>query len=406
MKIEPKKLTAFFLSSAVLAGCIFLLSQIPEESNRNSTEPVISQKQASEKKTESSENNKKTEDFTCAVWIPYMSLDLAGTDRSENSARERLSEIFDTVQAKGADTVFLHVRPFCDATYDSSIFPVSHILSGEQGKEVNYDFLKMACDMAKEKGIHLHAWINPLRVSLDKVPDKLSEDNPYIKWKNDNDSTNDRYTFQSGKHIYLNPAYPQVRKLIADGVREIVRNYDVDGIVIDDYFYPENDMKCDEYEYNLYSRSAGETYLSQKNWRKENINTLISTLYSAVHYEKKNCVFGISPQCNVENNEKIGADVKTWGSTSGYADYISPQIYVSENHPVLPFDKSADEWRKIVCNPDIRLYISLALYKENTDADNGTWLLKDDNISSQIEYVKKIGANGYVLYSYEDLKSE
>ena len=406
MKTYWKKITAIMMSSAILAGCVYILSLLPDTKEEEKLSPEQSV-------TINNQNSKgiKTDklpvvsssSFTAGVWVPYMSLDLKGTDRSEETARNRLTEIFDRISQVGADTVFLHVRPFGDALYQSELFPASHLLSGEQGKKVNYDFLKIACELARERKLHIHAWINPLRISLDNIPSRLSEDNYYTQWKNDKDKSNDRYTISSGKSIIYNPAYTEVRKLITDGIREIVRNYDIDGIVIDDYFYPEDDMKCDLYEYNLYSKEAGETYLSQKNWRKENINSLLCSMYSAVHYEKKDCVFGISPQCNTENDEKIGADIHAWGEIAGYADYLSPQIYVSENHPTLPFQKSADQWKQIVSNKNIKLYISLALYKEGTDADNGTWLEKENNIESQISYTKAIGADGYVIYSYEDL---
>ena len=336
--------------------------------------------------------------FIKGYWIPYMSLDLSGTDRSKKAARERLSSLFDKMKQEGADTAFLQVRPFCDALYKSKLFPVSHVLSGKQGKDVSYDFLSIAVSLAHDRGIKLHAWINPLRISTDKTPSVLSDSNPYKKWQNDDDEQNDRYYFKSGKTIYLNPSYPQVRRLIVDGVREIVKNYKVDGIVIDDYFYPENDMDCDSEEYESYSNSAGLTYLSQKNWRKGNINSLISSMYSAVHYERKDCVFGISPQCNMENNEKISADVSSWGSIRGYADYISPQIYVSEYHKTAPFEKLLVQWRKHVTCKDVKLYISLALYKDGTDADEGTWLLKKTNIADQTALAKKHNADGVILY--------
>ena len=338
--------------------------------------------------------------FIKGAWIPYMSLDLKGTDRSEKAALDKLSQLFDKVKKDGCNTVLIHVRPFGDALYKSKIFPASHVISGEQGKNVSYDFLSIAVKTAKERGLKIHAWINPLRVCTSSTPQSLSDDNPYVKWQNDNDTDNDRYCFKSGDNVYYDPAYPEVRKLIVDGVREIVRNYDVDGVVIDDYFYPENDMKCDSYEYDMYCKSAGLTYLSQINWRKGNINSLVSSIYSAVHFEKKGCLFGISPQCNMENDEKISADISSWAAVKGYADYISPQIYVSEYHPVLPFEKSLRQWRELVTQSGIKLYISLALYKDGTDADEGTWLKKKTNIPDQIKLCEKYKTDGVILYSY------
>ena len=394
------------MSSAFLAVSVLTFSAFPESpetsvTHRSDASEDIYQPEKND--SVSSEISEKSDGFMKAVWVPFMSLKLSADDNDRSAAEKLLENIFDRVSAAGADTVFLHVRPFCDALYSSSLFPSSHLLSGKQGKKVDYDFLALALSIAKKRNIRIHAWINPLRVSFGKTPSEFSDDNPYIKWKNDNDKSNDRWCFSSSGNIYLNPAYPQVRKLITDGVREIVRNYDVDGVVIDDYFYPADDMNADKKEYDLYAAAAGETYLSQNNWRKQNINSLLSSIYSAVHYERSGCVFGISPQCNMENDEKLAADIRSWGEITGYCDYLSPQTYVSENHPVLPFAKSVEQWKKLVKNSGVRLYISLGLYKEGTDADNGTWLQKDNNIRSQIDLCKKAGTDGYVLYSYEDL---
>jgi len=400
-----KRFLSLVVSVAVLALSIAVIQIKPGDGQDAVNSPDI--KPSDKKHTVAvsfpDEVKKNDRSFVKGVWIPYMSLDMKGTDRSENAAGQRLDEIFEGIKSSGADTAFLHVRPFGDALYKSRIFPSSHVLSGVQGKYPGYDFLSLAAAVAKQKGIHLHAWINPLRISLKNIPEELSDDNPCVKWQNDDDSENDRWTFRSGDVLYYNPAYPAVRKLIADGVRELVRNYDIDGIVIDDYFYPEDDMDCDKHEYDLYCEAAGLTYLSQENWRKGNINSLISSLYSAVHYERSECVFGISPQCNIDNNEKIAADIRTWGRIPGYADYISPQIYVSEKHPTLPFEKSLKQWQSIVTAKDIRLYVSLALYKEGTDADGGTWLLKDTNITDQIGICRKAGTDGVILYSYENM---
>lgn len=399
--ISRKQLTALLLSVLVLAVSVGLISsQSPAVTELS---PVSPPEGKPPEVSSPSQVSAETQSFVKAVWVPFMSLNLAGTDRTEQAARKRLTEIFDKIRSAGADTVFLHVHPFCDALYKSKSFPSSHLLSGQQGKNVNYDFLAIAVTLARQRGLKLHAWMNPLRVSYNQTPSAFAENNPYVKWQNDDDIANDRYTFESNGNIYLNAAYPAVRRLITDEVRELVSHYDIDGVVIDDYFYPPDDMECDRAEYDLYCDAAGETYLSQANWRKGNINTLVSAMYSAVHFTRADCQFGISPQCNLSNNEKISADVVSWGKINGYADYLSPQTYVSQSHPYLPFDSSVDQWRSLVCCPDTRLYISLALYKVGTDADNGTWLLKKDNISSQIDYARKAGADGYALYSYQDI---
>ena len=187
-----------------------------------------------------------------------------------------------------------------------------------------------------------------------------------------------------------------------------MKNYDIDGVQLDDYFYPSEDLDYDKKSYDNYAKSVKSDFIpvSHGEWRKANINMLVEGIYSKIHSLKNNVVFGISPQCNFDNNEKIGADVKVWCSQKWYIDYICPQIYVSNNHPTFPFNTLADRWKATVTNSDIKLYMGLGIYKAGSDADSGTWLLSDDNIKKQIEYTRDINTDGFMLYSYDYLESE
>ena len=341
------------------------------------------------------------------VWLPCMSLVLNEEEQNEKGFRKKISVITDRCRDYGLNTLIVHVRPFGDALYKSKIFPWSHVLSGVQGKDAGFDPLEIILEEAHKKKLAVHAWINPLRISTGQTPPELSTNNPYIKWKNDPDIDINDYAFEYNNGIYYDPSNPEVRKLILDGVREITENYDVDGIHIDDYFYPseETDYDMKNYEAYLNSVPEGSKPLSHGEWRKNNINMLVAGMYDIVHNSEKNLVFGISPQCNFDNNDRISADIKSWCSMSGYVDYICPQIYVSNEHPVFPFKTLADEWRKYV-TADIKLYFGLGLYKAGTDADGGTWLGSDDNIKTQIEYLRKIKVDGFILYSYDYLTEE
>lgn len=343
-----------------------------------------------------------------AVWITYLTLDMEGTDRSEKTFKSKIDDIIKTCKEWKLNTIIIQVRPFGDAVYQSDYFPFSHIISGKQGTTVNYDPLQYIAAAAHKNGLSVHAWVNPFRISTGKTPETLSDNNPYIQWLNDNDKSNDDYTFEYQDGIYYNPAYPEVRKLIIDGITEIVKNYDIDGIQLDDYFYPSDELFYDSRTYQAYTKTVSNksVTLSQQEWRKTNVNTLISGIYDAVHAEKKDVVFGIAPQCNFENNEKIAADVKTWCSTKGYIDYICPQIYVSDNHPTFPFEVLAKQWKDTVTESSISLYFGLGVYKAGTDDDNGTWLTSDDNIKTQIELSRTLNTDGFMLYSYDFLKSE
>lgn len=395
------RFTVFFIIITAAAGatvCYLFARDNSDSSVPQSISSTVSevQKQRDQIINEASEMR--------GVWIPCMSLVLSEEERSENGFRKKFSEIAQRCHDFGLNTLIVHVRPYGDAIYRSEIFPWSHILSGTQGKGVDFDPLEIILEEAHKRGLTVHAWINPLRISTGQTPSKLSEDNPYIKWKNDPDTDVNEFVFEYNGGIYYDPSDPQVRKLILDGVRELTENYDIDGIHIDDYFYPSEETDYDKEKYDSYLNTVPEGCipLSQKEWRKNNINMLVSGMYDIVHNSEKEMVFGISPQCNFENNELISADIKSWCSINGYADYICPQIYVSNDHPVFPFRTLADKWRSFV-TADIKLYFGLGLYKAGTDADSGTWLDSEDNIRTQIEYSRKKNADGFILYSYDYL---
>ena len=332
------------------------------------------------------------------IWIPYMSLTLSESERSENGFHRKIDEIAEKCAEYKINTAIIQVRPFSDAIYPSKIFPYSHIIMGTQGISPDFDCLEYIIKKFHEKHIAVHAWVNPLRISTGQTPIYISEDNPCQKYP----------TFRYKDGLYYDPSYPDVRKLIIDGIAEIAENYDIDGIQLDDYFYPSEDMSYDKNSYDEYTKSVKSDFLpvSQSEWRKANINMLVEGIYSKIHFLKNDIVFGISPQCNFDNNEKIGADVSVWCSQKGYIDYICPQLYVSNDHPTFPFNPLADRWKATVTNGDIRLYFGLGMYKAGTDADSGTWLLSDDNLQKQIEYSRKIHSNGFMLYSYEYLENK
>lgn len=335
-----------------------------------------------------------------AVWIPYLS--------QENIDQAAIDKMVADCLNMGANAIIFHVRPFGDAVYDSDYFPWSHVVRGTQGvgPADGFDPLEYAVEKAHACGMELHAWINPLRIQLanGSLPKAISEDNPYALWRNDDDPANDDWVIDYQKGKFYNPAYPQVRHLLIDGMIELVNGYDIDGIHWDDYFYPAADDSFDDsMAYNAYTEKGGEMTLIQ--WRTENINTLVRDSYSAVKAIDPGCAFGISPQGNIGNCLRIGADVYEWCSTPGYIDYICPQIYWTFDNAVSPFGVRCQQWRDMVTCEDIRLYIGLALYKAAGTSDGGKWQKSDRDIARQIEYLRAqpIDADGFMLYSYRYL---
>lgn len=347
------------------------------------------------------EQNKRSAKEMRGVWVSYIELDMQNeSDKSESAFREKFKDIAITSKNAGFNTLIVQVRPFCDALYKSAYFPYSHILSGEQGVSPNYDALKVMCEICSELDLDIHAWVNPYRISTDSTPQVLSETNPYVI---DNELGEDT---ENG--IFLNPANKMARKLIIDGVTEIVKNYDVDGIQFDDYFYPTQDSEFDDEEYAEYVDTVGAmNCMSVDNWRIANVNTLICDTYRAIHKISNDVDFGISPQGNIDNNAKIYADVKSWCICKGFVDYICPQLYYSLDNPALTFENSLNSWASLDINKNVKLYVGLAGYKANTNSDEGTWLYSDNVLSKEYKIaMQNEKVSGIMLYSYSALEDE
>lgn len=342
------------------------------------------------------------------VWVPYFSLSNGNTSMSEEEFKEHFDEILETAASSGMNTLFVHVRSFCDAMYPSEIFPYSDIFTGSQDIAPDYDPLEYMIEATHNAGLEFHAWINPYRVQSSANDSELNVNSPCYQWLNDNDISNDRNVIEYDGGLYLNPATSGARSLIIDGVREIVNNYDVDGIHLDDYFYMFTESEYDSEEYSKYADSINEnsTALTLMQWRCANVNVLISGIYSAIKNIDENVIFGISPQGNMENDMNMGADIYTWCSERGFIDYIAPQIYYNSENTLLPYEDTVESWQSIITNENTDLYIGLALYKAGGEEDGGTWKSSDDIISKQIEFARSTDSSGFILYSWEYLDNE
>ena len=275
------------------------------------------------------------------VWVSYMELSMENeSSKTQKAFEDKFTEIAQKCRESGFNTLIVQVRPFCDALYKSSYFPWSHILTGTQGENPQYDALQIMCDICKENNLKIHAWINPYRVSSNETPKKLSDNNPYIK--------NSEIGIKTDNGIFLDPSNETAQQLISDGVKEIAENYDVDGIQFDDYFYPTEDESFDKKQYEAYIEKYGkENSMSLDNWRMQNVNTLICKVYRTIKSVDSSVEFGISPQGNIGNNDGLYADVKSWCICKGFADYICPQIYFSLENPALTFEDCLDSWTSL-----------------------------------------------------------
>ena len=337
-------------------------------------------------------------DQLAGVWVPYLSLETP--EHTQEAFEANFKSIAGSAKEKGLNALFVHVRPFCDALYPSELYPWSHVLTGEQGKDPGFDPLAFMVDYTHSLGMEFHAWINPLRVKTAETPSALAKDNPYETLKADNPY----YFMEWEGALYLDPAYPYVRSLIAKGAAEVAEKYPVDGIHFDDYFYPSQDPSLDGEAYQLHVESVSEP-LELMDWRTANINAMVAETYERVKAARPQAKFGISPQGNMDNDAEMGADVAAWCAVPGYVDYICPQLYYGFEHPVLDYGKSLGQWQELYKHEDLELYVGLALYKAG-DADQGEDWLGGDVISRQIEAARAAECSGVVLYSSAYLDAE
>lgn len=342
-------------------------------------------------------------EYRKAVWIAYYELSEFTKGKSEYEFEQKINDEFSKLSSYGFNTVTVQIRPCADAFYLSEYFPSSVYFNGTQGGEMLYDPLEIMCSVAQKYKLNIEAWINPYRVSQDDDYTKLSPDNFAIK--------NKKMTKVLDGKIYFNPAYNKVTDLIVNGVKEIVRNYNISAIHFDDYFYPTQSKNFDKKEYKKYGGD-----LSLTDWRRQNVTNMVKRVYEAIRTVNKGVEFGISPASNIENDKNnLYADVETWVKNR-YVDYICPQVYFGFKNVYQPFMFTVKKWVKLCENTDVDLYIGLPLYKANTKdkyaAENDKSIINEfknnnDIISRQITYISKIDKiKGYYIFSFSQLTSE
>ena len=342
------------------------------------------------------------------VWIScYDHISAAGKSREEY--KTETDRMFRTIAACGLNTAFVHLRAFSDAFYESEIFPYSSYIAGNQGEELLFDPFEVMLESAKVHKISVHGWINPFRISTQTDISLLSEKNPAKKILDGGNKNGEICILENG--IYYNPSCASNHKLILDGVKEIITKYDIDGIHIDDYFYPSADEKTDKIQYSEYKSSGGSLPLYE--WRKINVNAFISALYSAVKAADSTLTVSISPAAEIQKNKtELYADCEQWLAGKGYADLIIPQIYYGFEHEKLAFEPTLSSWSGLARNPEVRLACGIAAYKcGKTDnyagAGTGEWQECSDMLAKQLKVIRSNKSyGGFVVFSYSDLIRE
>ncbi len=335
------------------------------------------------------------------VWLTCYELKSMLAEGTESDFIAETEKMLGECKKQEINTVFMQVRPFADSVYPSDIFPLSDYVMSAEGEAPDFDVLSVFTQLADKADIDVHAWINPYRVSYKTQISELDKD--CIAFK-------DKYkeaVVCTDVGVYLDPCLDESRESVLSGVREILEKYSVSGIHIDDYFYPLTDESFDKKHYSDYLERGGTLELAQ--WRRENVNLLVSSIYSLVHSYGDDLIFSISPAGDIEKNYlSYYADVKLWLREKGYADIIIPQIYYGFEHEKMPFIKTADDWLALERTEGVDILCGLAVYKKGIEdelAGTGSkeWINNSDVIIRQKNYVNNSEYGGYVLFSYKNI---
>ncbi len=353
-----------------------------------------------------------------AVWISFLEYKEKGYTQAK--WQKFVNKTLDDCKAKGFNTVVMHVRPFSDAIYPSQYYPWSRYASGKIGKNPGFDPLAYAVTAAHKRGLAFHAWINPYRVTKDTTKTSaLAKGSKIYKWATSKKASKRRNVLKFNGQLYLNPASKEVRNLVTNGVMEIVKRYNVDGIHFDDYFYPNLGTgyrkNFDAKEYKAYVKRCKKKGISASSivtWRRNNVSKLLKQIHTKIGKIDKDCVFGISPAGNLTNlyaKTNYYADVKKWMASDKYIDYICPQIYWSFKQSICPYQQTVDKWCAIQRHPNVKIYIGIAGYRAGISAREAravtdpSWSKSNTILKRQVQYLRNKNCNGFFLFSYQDL---
>lgn len=374
-------------------------------SSSSSKSSSVSSVSSSQSSQQQNSGGASSLDEVRAVWISYLEYQSILTGKTKKQFSSSIDTMFSKLAADGFNTVYVHARSHSDAIYDSDIFPWSVYCAGTEGTSPGFDPLEIMVEKAHSNGLKIEAWINPYRIKGTDDTSKISSGSPAYSWLG-----TEKVKVISKTGIFYNPADDEVIELIVDGVEEIVRNYDVDGIHFDDYFYPTTAESFDSSYYSAYKNSGGKLGLAA--WRRKNVNKLVSEVYSAIKSIDSDCLFGISPSGNMSTNyDTLYCDVYTWVSSSGYVDYICPQIYWGFNHKTSPYLDILDTFDKMITSSKVKLIVGLASYKAgvaDTYAGDGKneWVNNNDIISREVVAARNSdNYGGFALYRYDSVYS-
>lgn len=347
-----------------------------------------------------------------SVWMATVwALDWPSSTSSTTAQKNEMVKYLDVLQKNNFNAVYFQVRTMSDAFYKSSYEPWSSYLTGTRGKDPGWDPLAFVVEECHKRGMECHAWVNPYRFSTGS------------NWSTAQDQALKSagmllaYTKSDGKTTtILNPGLESVRKRIVDVCKEIISNYDVDGLVFDDYFYPEGiPVTSSAGDYDLWQESGAS--MTFGDWRRNNVNQMVADVYKMVQHQKPYVRFGISPagaactsaavaakhgidRCPVASDwqyDGIFSDPVAW-LEAGTIDYISPQLYWKTNHKTNPFGPMTKWWSYVAKHFGRHHYASHSISFLNSSNTTSDW----EEIGKQVQFSRDYTENeapGAVFYS-------
>ncbi|AFJ47036.1 glycoside hydrolase family 10 protein [Shimwellia blattae] len=320
-------------------------------------------------------------------WPPADSASISDTALRIRVQQQSLIARLEQLKSLGINTVFFQVKPDGSALWASKILPWSELMTGHLGRDPGFDPLRFILDEAHKRGIKVHAWFNPYRVTVNTLPATIaamsatrgqSPSSVYLQ--------HPEWIRTAAGRFVLDPGIPAVRDWITSIVTEVTDNYPVDGVQFDDYFYTESSGAVLDDNQTFWQ--YGQAFDSKPAWRRHNTQLLIEQVSRAIRQHKPEIVFGISPAGIWRNRSQDPAGSDTRGAATydesyadtrlwvqqGLLDYIAPQLYWPFGREVARYDVLARWWADVVKPTRTRLYIGVALYKVgNPSASEPDW---------------------------------
>lgn len=344
------------------------------------------------------------------AWIATVAnIDWPSTKGNYEKQKDEMIAMLDSLHSCNINTIFLQVRPCADALYKSEMEPWSAYLSGKQGSEVNYDPLAFTIDECHKRCMEVHAWINPYRVTNGEGVDKLSKNHLYFRRP-------ELFLTYGGK-VYFNPGLEEVRDYLTSIVMDIVLRYDVDGIHMDDYFYPYKVAGEEFPDFETFKNHHRDQYDRQA-WRRDNVNLVVKMIHDAIHRAKPWVWFGVSPfgvyrnekddwratkaGASCTNYDELCADVLLW-LEKGWIDYAAPQLYWELGRDGLDYGVLSKWWGdwSYGRNMFVGLYASGLAVKKDKAWKEGNEVIRQLNTSYNNNKI-----NGYIFYSAKYLRDD